>query len=168
MPGLDLDNRVKPHGSIVIHKATLRSFGPKCINRKREKKRGNEWNRANISLSRRMGIGRADFAWLPFFLSSLPLYSRLSCSLRFQPGLRGRSRRQSGHAGLREGLLDCKGNRANVSRPRRGACTRLAKLLINAHGETSLFLSNPLALSPFFFPSLSVHHQHLAAVRART
>lgn len=49
--------------------------------------------------------------------------------------------------------LGCKGNRANVSRPRggkgrkEGACTRFAKLLINAHGETSFSVSLSPALA---------------------
>lgn len=65
---------------------------------------------------------------------------------------------------LCEGLPDCKGNRANVSRRRRGACTRFAKLLINAHGKIFLFLSNPSALSPSF--SLSFRDYMTAHVKA--
>lgn len=87
--------------------------------------------------------------FLSFLFFSLSLYSRFPCSFCSRPGLCS-SRRQSDHADLCEGLPDCKGNRANVSRPRGGAYTRFAKLLINAHGKSFLFLSNPPALSPSF------------------
>lgn len=80
-----------------------------------------------------------------FFLSFPSLYSRFSCSPRFQPRVVRSFASTIGPCRcLCEGLPDCKGNRANVRRPRGGACTRLAKLLINAHGKN---LSLSLSLS---------------------
>lgn len=91
-----------------------------------------------------MRIGRADFARLLFFFFSFPsspvrgfpVLSPLS-----RAGLRGRWRRQSGHADLREGLPGCKGNRANVSRPRGGRCMYTPREAFNQRSRRNLSLS---------------------------
>lgn len=114
-----------------------------------------------------MGIGRADFARLLFFSLPFFLHSRFFCSL-YSPTRVVRSFASTiGPCRLVRDCPTAKETEQMSVALRGSACTRLAKLLINAHGNLSFSLIPPLSFSlpyvkvswvgPFGCPRVAIH-----------